>query len=299
MKKNYVSILMFAAIALTFSSCSEYPGYKKNDNGLFYKFYTKNKDAQKPEVGDVMTVEMCYKIKGEKKEKDSVLFSSKDAQTASKLMLVKPIYKGDISEGLAMMSVGDSASFLVNADSFFVKNVGIQKTPDFVKGHKLVFDVKLISFQKKADYDKEQKLKMEKIQAMMEERKTKEPDDIKKYLLDNKIKVKPTATGLYYVETKRGTGQKAANGKKVKVKYTGKLFDGTVFDSSEGKEPIEFTLGSKEVIPGWEEGILMMKEGGKATMVIPSSLAYSSNGAGNTIMPYTPLVFDVELVAVK
>jgi len=300
MKKINLIVLMFVAFALTFSSCSDFPGYKKNNNGLYYKFYKQNKDAQKPEVGDVLTVEMTYKIKGNKKEKDSVLFSSKDAQSASKLMLVKPIYKGDISEGLAMLAVGDSASFIIRADSFFVKNVGIQKLPDFVKPEtKMVFDVKLISVQKKADYEKEQKIKMEKYNAMMEERKTKEPDDIKAFLKDNKINVKPTATGLYYVETKRGTGAKAVAGKKVKVNYTGKLLDGTVFDSSEGKAPIEFTLGNKEVIPGWDEGISMMKVGGKAKMVIPSSLAYGQNGAGNAIMPFTPLVFEVELIDVK
>ena len=131
MKKINLIVLMFVAFALTFSSCSDFPGYKKNNNGLYYKFYKQNKDAQKPEVGDVLTVEMTYKIKGNKKEKDSVLFSSKDAQSASKLMLVKPVYKGDISEGLAMLAVGDSASFIIRADSFFVKNVVVSKDKSF------------------------------------------------------------------------------------------------------------------------------------------------------------------------
>ena len=300
MKKSNLIVLMFVAFVLAFSSCSEFPGYKKNDNGLYYKFYKQNKEAQKPQEGDILTVEMSYKIKGEKKEKDSVLFSSKGEQSASKLMLMKPLYKGDISEGLAMMAVGDSASFIISADSFFVKNVQLQKIPDFVKPKaKMVFDVKLVSVQKKADYEKEQKIKMEKYNAMKEEHKAKEPDDIKKFLKDNKINARPTATGLYYVETKRGTGVKASAGKKVKVNYTGKLFDGTVFDSSEGKTPIEFTLGNKEVIPGWDEGISMMRVGGKAKLVIPSSLAYGENGAGNVIAPFTPLTFEVELLDVK
>ena len=83
----------------------------------------------------------------------------------------------------------------------------------------------------------------------MEERKAKEPEDIKTFIKENKIYSQPTATGLYYVETLRGTGVKAENGKTVQVKYTGKLFDGTIFDSSEGKAPISFKIGSKEVIP--------------------------------------------------
>jgi FKBP-type peptidyl-prolyl cis-trans isomerase len=248
-------------------------------------------------MGDVLTVEMTYKMEGA----DTFLFKSKGHKDeGQKLMLVKPVYKGDISEGLAMMHVGDSAQFFVNADSFYMRNVGMEKTPAFVKPNsKIVFDIKLMAVQKKADFDKEQKEKREKMQAMMEERKANEPNDIKKYLSDNRINVQPTKSGLYYIETLRGAGVKAADGKTVQVKYTGKLLDGTIFDSSDGKAPISFKLGSKQVIPGWEEGISMMRVGGKAKLVIPSSLAYGPNGAGQTILPFSPLVFDVELVDVK
>jgi FKBP-type peptidyl-prolyl cis-trans isomerase FkpA len=293
MKKNNLLILLSASLILTFSSCSE---YKTTDGGLKYKFFEQNDDAQKPVLGDVMTVDMSYKVEGT----DSIIFNSKDLKEASKLMLVKPIYKGDISEGLALMGVGDSASFVVSADSFYFKNVGLDKLPEFITtGSNLVFYIKLKSIQLKADYEIEQKAKMEKITAMMEERKAKEPEEIKKFIKDSSIVVKPTATGLYYIEKKRGTGAKAATGKTVSVHYTGRLLDGTTFDSSVGSKPIEFALGSNQVIPGWEEGIALMKVGGKAKLLIPSSLAYGSRGAGTVIMPYTPLVFDVELLDVK
>ena len=133
----------------------------------------------------------------------------------------------------------------------------------------------------------------------MEERKTKEPTEILAYVKEKNISAKPSKTGLYYIETIKGTGAKAAAGKKVKVNYTGKLLDGTVFDTSEGKEPIEFTVGAQQLIPGWEEGILKMNKGGKATLLIPSELAYGANGAGNSILPYTPLLFDLELIDVQ
>ena len=294
MKKNQTLLLMLSALLITvFSSCSE---YKTTDGGLKYKFYEQNEDAQKPVLGDIMTIDMSYKVEGT----DSVIFNSKTLETPSKIMLVKPVYKGDISEGLALMAIGDSACFIVSADSFYLVNVGLEQLPPFITaGSNLVFDIKLKSIQLKEDYEKEQASKMEKLNAMIEERKAKEPEEIKKFVKDSSITVKPSATGLYYIEKKKGTGAKAEIGKTVSVHYSGRLLDGTTFDSSAGGKPIEFKLGSNEVIPGWEEGIALMKIGGKAKLLIPSSLAYGSRGAGTVIMPYSALVFDVELIDVK
>ncbi|RLD78166.1 MAG: FKBP-type peptidyl-prolyl cis-trans isomerase, partial [Bacteroidetes bacterium] len=109
----------------------------------------------------------------------------------------------------------------------------------------------------------------------------------------------PTASGLYFVEIEEGTGTQAMAGNIVKVHYTGKLLDGTVFDSSiERGQPYEFPLGQGNVIKGWDEAIAMMKVGGKATLVIPSDLAYGERDSG-TIPPYSTLVFDVELMDVQ
>jgi FKBP-type peptidyl-prolyl cis-trans isomerase len=110
-----------------------------------------------------------------------------------------------------------------------------------------------------------------------------------------------TASGLVYEETTAGTGAQAQAGKTVKVHYTGKFPDGKVFDSSVSRgEPIEFVLGAGRVIRGWDEGIALMKVGGKATLTIPPDLAYGERGAGGGVIPpNATLVFDVELVAVK
>ncbi|MBT3338090.1 MAG: FKBP-type peptidyl-prolyl cis-trans isomerase [Anaerolineae bacterium] len=107
-------------------------------------------------------------------------------------------------------------------------------------------------------------------------------------------------SGLEYIEKEAGTGAEAKAGKMVSVHYEGKLLDGTVFDSSFKRgTPIDFKLGVGQVIQGWDEGIALMKVGGKATLTIPPELGYGARGAGGVIPPNATLVFDVELVAVK
>lgn len=128
-----------------------------------------------------------------------------------------------------------------------------------------------------------------------------ETDERNAYLQENNITVAPTASGLYYIETQEGEGDYyPQEGDIVQVHYTGKLLNGEVFDSSEGGNPIQFTLGIGQVIPGWDEGIALMKRGGKATLIIPSDLAYGTSGSSSgSIPPYSTLVFEVELVSIN
>jgi FKBP-type peptidyl-prolyl cis-trans isomerase FkpA len=107
-----------------------------------------------------------------------------------------------------------------------------------------------------------------------------------------------TPTGLYVQDVQPGTGDEAAPGDLVRVHYTGWLPDGREFDSSRGGQPFEFSLGRGEVIPGWDEGVAGMREGGQRRLVIPSEQAYGERGAGGVIPPNATLVFDVELLEV-
>ena len=108
-----------------------------------------------------------------------------------------------------------------------------------------------------------------------------------------------TASGLKYVDVKVGSGASPVKGKQVKVHYTGTLENGKKFDSSVDRNaPFTFVIGVGQVIPGWDEGVMSMKVGGKRKLIIPSKLGYGTRGAGADIPPNATLLFDVELLDV-
>jgi peptidylprolyl isomerase len=199
-------------------------------------------------------------------------------------------------EGVSKMVKGGKATLIVPSGIAFGETGRGAMVPPYST---VIYDLEIVDVQSKADHDKAQADKKKTETLKLETNKKQEGDLMKKYLVDHKITAKPSATGLIYVEKVKGTGAKAAPGKKVKVHYTGTLLNGTKFDSSRDRnEPFEFELGKGQVIKGWDEGIAMMNVGGKATLVIPSSIAYGERDMGQ-IPPYSTLVFDVELLDVK
>jgi FKBP-type peptidyl-prolyl cis-trans isomerase FkpA len=151
-----------------------------------------------------------------------------------------------------------------------------------------------------AEVQAERAAKAKADELLKEKAKTSEAGKISKYIKDNKIDAVPSASGLYYIETVKGTGMQAETGKSVKVHYTLFNIEGRKLQSSKDMDqPFEFVLGQGQVIKGWDEGIAYMKAGGKATLLVPSEIAYGANQRGEDIPPYSPLVFEVELLEVK
>jgi len=108
-----------------------------------------------------------------------------------------------------------------------------------------------------------------------------------------------TASGLSYTDLVKGSGAAPTSGKNVTVHYTGWLEDGKKFDSSVDRgQPFVFRIGAGEVIPGWDEGVMTMRVGGKRKLVIPAQLGYGAAGAAGVIPPNATLIFEVELLDV-
>jgi FKBP-type peptidyl-prolyl cis-trans isomerase FkpA len=224
------------------------------------------------------------------------LFNSYEREKPLEFKYGKKFDTPGVDEAIGTMSKGTKALVIVPSAMAF----GDQGQGNLVPPYStLVYNVEILDVISKEQYEKEQAdLKLKKEQEL-ETAKKEEKIKMDEYLKTNTIKEKPTESGLIYVEKIKGKGARAEAGKTVKVHYTGRLLDGTKFDSSvDRNEPFEFVLGQGQVIKGWDEGIALMNVGGKATLIIPSSLGYGSQDMG-AIPPFSTLVFDVELLDVK
>ena len=286
MKKTIVITVMLAITGLFITSCqtgSDAEGFKQTESGLLYKYVEKSNNTTSPEETNILTLSMTYG------SADSIVFDSKKSPMPMELPLMKSVYKGDLYEGLAMMHVGDSVIFKCNADSVFTKLFRLQSPPPGLESADFIFfNVKLLDFKTQAEMQAAREAEMEML-------KNEEAVKRNTYLDEHYPNAQPSASGLYYVQLKKGNGIKPEVGKKVKVHYTGTLLDGTKFDSSLDRgQPIEFALGQGRVIKGWDEGIANMSKGEKGIFIIPSDLAYGPGNRG--IPPFSTLVFEVELV---
>ncbi|HMM10893.1 MAG TPA: FKBP-type peptidyl-prolyl cis-trans isomerase [Bacteroidales bacterium] len=284
--RTIVFLSLFLAVTVPACGQSIPSGFEKAPSGLVYKFHRKTPGLPPARIGDIVTANMQYYID------DSLLFDSRYMGREMLFPLMEPTFQGDFYEGMLMMTAGDSASFICRADSIFKRMFMVREMPSFVKSNSVVrFEVGMIRFQTQEAFERE---RQDAMQAMI----AQSTEALNEYLAAKGITVKPTASGLYYVEQKKGTGLTPRAGQAVKVHYKGTLLDGTKFDSSYDRgQPFEFTLGMGQVIKGWDEGIALMQEGGKAMLILPQHLAYGERQAG-AIPPFSPLVFEVELIEI-
>lgn len=262
------------------------------ENGLKYTIHEQSEGTRKGKVGDILTLHLTLM-----NNKDSVLRDTHKEGAPFQMLLQVPPFKGSYEEGLTMLGKGDSATFYVSADSLFTR--AMQPLPPGVqKGTDIGIAVKVVSVQTEEEYKKTQAADMEKQKGI-------DAKVIENYIAKNGMtgKAQKTESGVYYVVTQPGSGPMPQKGDVVQVHYTGKLLDGKVFDSSRtnpqaGGKPAQFQLGVGMVIPGWEEGVSKLHKGEKATLIIPSTLAYGPRG-NQAIPANSVLLFDIELMDIQ
>ncbi|MCB0696480.1 MAG: FKBP-type peptidyl-prolyl cis-trans isomerase [Chitinophagaceae bacterium] len=259
--------------------------FQTTQSGIKYKIPKDAKGKNYPQEGNY--VEIFIKTYSG----DSLIFNSRE-QTGGKPVnfpVSLPRFHGDLSEVFPLMTPGDSGIFMVSVDTLKANKQNLQ--PWMKEGEYITYSIELVSVKTQEQLDKERAEKAKESGDPEKEDKT-----LNAYFKKHKVTPKKRPSGMYYLVTKATDGEKPISGQKVKVKYTGKLMDGTVFDSNEDKDPFEFILGRGQVIRGWDEGIALLKKGEKATLYIPSYLAYGENSPSPKIPANSALIFDVELV---
>ncbi|MBP7166759.1 MAG: FKBP-type peptidyl-prolyl cis-trans isomerase [Bacteroidia bacterium] len=285
--KRFVRVagLILLMVSL-FASCKKKDEYLVTANGLKYRFI-EQKNGRHPHSGELMRMHLKYRD-----TKDKVLYDSQVMGENFILQLTAPTFVGGIEEGFAMMGEGDSAIFLVPADSIFDKTFRQVLPPSVNKGDMLKFEVRMLTIMNADEYRKETKEDKKEVSEL-------EDLNINVYLAENELNVTPAKPGIYFIVIKEGKGKKPAKGDSVEVRYTGSFLNGEVFDGSKkAGENLSYVLGDGLRLDAWEQAISSMKEGSICRLILSSENAFGKDGFG-PVPPATPVVYDIELIRVK
>lgn len=271
-------LTLIALALLSLFSCNR--EYNKTENGALMKFYEVNKNNEMPEIGDLVLVDVTQKIA------DSVLFSSETIGEPFEVLIEEPSFVGDFMCALMSMHLNDHASLVFPLDSMFL-SIG-EQVPDFVEsGTMTEMDIVLKEIIKKEVLEEE--LRNELIS-----RKNAEVAVLEPYYNDDNCTI--TEDSLIVLNINKGNGKFAKAGNIMKVYFTFNTLEGdTLLDFTIGK-PYELVFGDMALGQGFYEALGLVGKGGKAEFIIPSSLAFGSEGLQDAILPYTPFGLKLEVI---
>ena len=290
-----INVIIGLLISLLLSSCwnnSPYKGYTRSDSGLYYQLQAIGDGKAKPSAGDFLQLKITYKT-----IEDSVFLDSYYSNETGMVILPfnRSSFVGSFEEGLTKMNAGDSNSFIVDADSLFIKffRTGL---PLFLEPGSLVkMDVKLHSILNRKEYLAE----LEKYKCIVEDRDIEESRKLKISLDTNQTLFYPIYNGMYYLPIKQGVGDYVKYGDLVKIHFKGYFLNGKQFESTYDRaQPMEFNFGEDgQVIQGFKTAISLMNEGAKTKFIIPSRLAFGETGSSTNIVPaYSTVIYEIELL---
>lgn len=276
--KTKLTLIVLAISCLFLFSCKR--EYKKTDNGALMKFYEINEKNEKPEIGDLVLVDVTQKIA------DSVLFSSEKNGEPFEILIEEPSFVGDLMCALMSMHLNDHASLVYSLDSMFL-SIG-EKIPEYIEaGTMTEMDIVLKEIIKKEVLEEE-------IRNELILRKNEEETKLASYYNNDNYSI--TEDSLIIVNINKGKGRFAKAGDIMKVYFTFQTLAGdTLLNFTTGK-PYELVFGDMALGQGFYEGLSLVSKGGHAEYIIPSSLAFGEEGFYDAILPYTPFKLNLEVV---
>jgi FKBP-type peptidyl-prolyl cis-trans isomerase len=304
------SLLIVGIVAMLAMSCSD---TKETPTGYKYTVIRKG-DGNVGKDGQILVLNLIFKD-----SKDSIWSDSRNSDMPMMIQKSDSLAGGNmLMEVLQVLSKGDSVSFNIPASQLFPSTFQMPVPPGVEPSSLFTFHIGVTDL---IDEEGARQLQTEALEKMNEKTLSDKNKQlaidtvlIDNYLKEHSMVANKTSSGLRYIIKKQGKGENAVPGQSVKVNYAGFLLDGRCFDTSiesvarennvynESRapyEPIQFVIGYREVIPGWEEALTLMNKGSKMTVYIPSGLAYGPNRRSDVIAENSILMFDMELVDIK
>jgi len=288
-----LSILLTAPCLLPLTSCQEkpktYSGYTKQNN-FYYKLISIGDGKIKPDSSQTLWIDVsCQTLK------DSVFWDSKH-NSSQKLFINKSSFS--FSTHLYQFSVGDSLQYLIPSLTFFTEFIGTPKLAIFSEKDSCVkFSVKILQVLS----ENELAHIKDSLFAAALQQKTEEFSQIQRYVTAN-FKNPATLASDAFMEIIQITGlDSIKQGKRIKMRYKGTYLDGRLVDFTPDNKPFEFIIGQQDqIIEGLRIALYSLKKGEKAKIILPSRLAFGSGGGSTgSIAPYSPLLYEVEILDVK
>jgi FKBP-type peptidyl-prolyl cis-trans isomerase FkpA len=282
MKRTCMIIAFIFLVSCSYFS--KYPGYKHTWGGIYYKLLSVGEETQKAAKGDYITIDISYK-----NLRDSVFFSGR-----RKFQVTTPEFNGSVDECFTMLAKGEKAEFIIDAEKFFKKTLQT-KMPSFISSNSdMKVLINMIDIQSAKNYENEKKAFLKWIVDFGDYEK----EILSQFMQEQKLSIRPTLSGLFFIKVKDGNGRKVAKGDTILVDYEGRFLNGKFFDSTVKRhDSFQFVYGTEwQVIKGLDEAIGLMEEGEKALVILPSELAFGESGSSTGIIPpFTSLIFEVDL----
>ena len=282
--------LALTLLTVSFISCTS-PAYQKTPGGMPYQLI-RSKDTQQAQIGSYIKLSLTQKIN------DSVYFT-----TGDRLPIYIPVppqtQPYDISELWTTLHRGDSVIATQMMDTFLKRLPAGNLPPEFKKGDRIITFIKVLGI-----------FASDSLKTLDEQNENKaysvrERSEVEKFLGGKVNSVQRTPAGAYVEVISAGAGDLIKKGDYVSVNYTGKTFEGKVFDSNTDTtfkhvEPLRFSVGVGQMIKGFDEAMPYLRKGGKGKIYIPSLLGYgAAPPPGGPIKPYDHLIFEVEITDVQ